>query len=123
MWAIPTCTGSVLKKNQVKSPCSEPRVPETGSDPPIGSNRESGHDTLNMSKNARVYFGELQFSPPYKNFVLEIHTLSCACSMSNPFFSCLLQNMERDSHLRHQSSIRTNFPILIFQSGIGTYSL
>ena len=48
-------------------------------------------NTLNMSKTARVYFGVLQFSPPYKNFVLEYHTLSFACSMSGSFFSCLLQ--------------------------------
>ena len=79
-------------------------------------------NTLNMSKTTRVYFGVLQFSPPYKKFVLEIHTLSCACSMSDPFFSCLLQKLEHDSHLSRQSSIRTNFLVLIFQSGIGTYS-
>ena len=34
------------KKNQVKSPSPESRVPETGSDSPIGSDRESGRDTL-----------------------------------------------------------------------------
>ena len=46
MWAIPTGTSSVLKKkkNQVKSPSPESRVPETGSDPPIGSDRDSGCD-------------------------------------------------------------------------------
>ena len=44
MWAIPTGTSSVLKKNQVKSPSPESRVPEIGSDPPIGSDRDSGHD-------------------------------------------------------------------------------
>ena len=45
MWAIPTGTSSVLKKkNQVKSPSPESRVPETGSDPPIGSGRDSGRD-------------------------------------------------------------------------------
>ena len=75
-------------------------------------------NTLNMSKTARVYFGVLQFSPPYKNFVLEIHTLACACSMSGPFFSYLLQKLECDSHLSHQSSIRTKPPVLIFQSWI-----
>ena len=58
-------------------------------------------NTLNMSKTTRVYFGVLQFSPPYKNFVLEIHTLACAYSVSDPFFSCLLQKLERDSHLSH----------------------
>ena len=44
MWAIPTGTSYVLKKNQVKSPSLESRVPETGSDPPIGSDRGSGRD-------------------------------------------------------------------------------
>ena len=33
------------KKNQVMSPSPESRVPETGSDPPIGSGRDSGRDT------------------------------------------------------------------------------
>ena len=32
------------KKNQVKSPSPESRVPETGSDRPIGSDRDSGRD-------------------------------------------------------------------------------
>ena len=45
MWAIPTGTSSVKKKNQVRSPSPESRVPETGSDPPIGSGRESGRDS------------------------------------------------------------------------------
>ena len=79
-------------------------------------------NTLNMSKTTRVYFGVLQFSPPYKNVVLEIHTPACACSISDLFFSCLLQKLERDSHLSHQSSIRTTSPVLIFQSRICTYS-
>ena len=34
------------KKNQVRSPSHESRVPETGSDPPIGSDRDSGRDKL-----------------------------------------------------------------------------
>ena len=37
--------GFKKKKNQVKSPNIWSRVPETGSDPPIGSDRESGRDT------------------------------------------------------------------------------
>ena len=79
-------------------------------------------NTPNMSKTTRVYFGVLQFFPPYKNFVLKIHTLACACSVSDHFFSCLLMRLERDSHLSHQSSIRTKSPVLIFQSWIDTYS-
>ena len=48
MWAIPTGISSVFKKkkNQVVSPSPESRVPETGSDPPIGSGRDSGRDKL-----------------------------------------------------------------------------
>ena len=34
------------KKNQVRSPSPESRVPEIGSDPPIGSGRELGRDKL-----------------------------------------------------------------------------
>ena len=36
------------KKNQVKSPSYESRVPETGSDPPIGSGRDSGRDNITV---------------------------------------------------------------------------
>ena len=36
------------KKNQVKSPSPESRVPETGSDPPIGSDRDSGRDKATL---------------------------------------------------------------------------
>ena len=46
MWAIPTGPVRFKKKNQVKSPSPESRVPETGSDPPIGSERDSGRDKL-----------------------------------------------------------------------------
>ena len=35
------------KKNQVKSPSIWSRVPETGSDPLIGSDRDSGRDMMN----------------------------------------------------------------------------
>ena len=34
------------KKNQVKSSSPESRVPKTGSDPPIGSDRDLGRDKL-----------------------------------------------------------------------------
>ena len=46
MWAIPTGASWLLKKkkNQVKSPSPESRVSKTGSDPPIGSDRDSGRD-------------------------------------------------------------------------------
>ena len=33
------------KKYQVRSPSPESRVPETGSDPPIGSDQDSGRDS------------------------------------------------------------------------------
>ena len=38
------CQLGFLKKK--KSPSPESRVPETGSDPPIGSGRDSGRDKL-----------------------------------------------------------------------------
>ena len=49
MWAIPI--GPVRfkkKKNQVKSPRIWSRVPETGSDPPIGSGWEPGRDMISV---------------------------------------------------------------------------
>ena len=39
------------KKNQVKSLNPESRVPETGSDPPIGSGRDSGRDICSDSSH------------------------------------------------------------------------
>ena len=51
MWAIPTGASWLLKKkkNQVRSPSLESRVPETGSDPSIGSGRDSGRDRTHPS--------------------------------------------------------------------------
>ena len=46
MWAIPTGTSLVKKKIQVKSPSIWSSVSEIGSDPPIGSDRDSGRDRL-----------------------------------------------------------------------------
>ena len=40
--------GLKKKKIQVKSTSPESRVPETGSDPPIGSDWDSGHDSLGV---------------------------------------------------------------------------
>ena len=53
MWAIPTGTGwfCFKKKKKKKSPIPESRVPETGSDPPIGSDRDSGRDIMLTKKN------------------------------------------------------------------------
>ena len=49
MWAILTGASWLLKKkNQVKSPSPESRVPETGSNPPIGSGRDSGRDIFTL---------------------------------------------------------------------------
>ena len=45
------------KKNQVKSPSPESRVPKTGSNPPIGSDRDSGRDTVNVIFQKDKYFG------------------------------------------------------------------
>ena len=39
------CQLAFKKKNQVRSPSPESRIPEIGSDPPIGSDRDRGRDT------------------------------------------------------------------------------
>ena len=44
MWAIPTGTSSVLKKKKGKESQYMVLHPESGSDSPIGSDRESGCD-------------------------------------------------------------------------------
>ena len=48
MWAIPTGIGYVLKKKKKSGSESQYMVsrPELGSDPPIGSGRDSGRDKL-----------------------------------------------------------------------------
>ena len=54
------------KKNQVKSPSPESRVPETGSDPPIGSGRDSGRDIYTYTPHAfsmTLRFSILPFVP------------------------------------------------------------
>ena len=43
-----------LKKK--KSPIPESCVPETGSDPPIGSGRDSGRDNSGLGSNTRMSF-------------------------------------------------------------------
>ena len=48
------------KKNQVKSPSPESRVPETGSDPPIGSGRDSGRDKLVSEPRFRRFWISLE---------------------------------------------------------------
>ena len=48
MWAIPTGISSVKKKKK-KSTSPESRVPEIGSDPPIGSGWDSGCDKIHVS--------------------------------------------------------------------------
>ena len=60
MWAIPTGTRSVLKKNQVKSLSPESCVPEIGSDPPIGSDRDSGCDKLVSEPRFRRFWISLR---------------------------------------------------------------
>ena len=42
------------KKNQVKSSSIWSRVPENGSDPPIGSDRESGRDRVHGYESRTV---------------------------------------------------------------------
>ena len=49
MWAIPQVpVGFEKKKKKKKSPSPESRVPETGSDLPIGSDRDSGRDRITL---------------------------------------------------------------------------
>ena len=42
------------KKSQVKSPSPESRVPETGSDPPIGSGWDSGRDIITSISSSQI---------------------------------------------------------------------
>ena len=63
MWAIPIGTSSVLKKKekiQVKSPSIWSRVSETGSDPPIGSDRDSERDKLVSEPRFRRFWISLR---------------------------------------------------------------
>ena len=45
--------GFFKKKNQVKSPSPESRVPKTGSDPPFGSDWDSGRDRVDRRGRGR----------------------------------------------------------------------
>ena len=63
------CLKKKKKKIQVKSPSSESRVPEIGSDTPIGSGRDSGRDNCPMVPLVRdimVEHGNVvnQYKPP-----------------------------------------------------------
>ena len=49
MWVIPTGTSSALKKKSGKESQYMVSHPELGSDPPIGSDRESGCDMIPSS--------------------------------------------------------------------------
>ena len=65
MWAIPTGIGYVLKKKKKKSGSESQYMvsrPELGSDPPIGSGRDSGRD--------RSFFAQLTNYPNYSMFSL-----------------------------------------------------
>ena len=76
MWAIPTGTGWLCfkkkKKNQVMSPSPESRVPETSSDPPIGSGREPGRD--NGRDNNQVSFHPKTITIAYTNTENRLNT-------------------------------------------------
>ena len=63
MWAITHRHQFGFKKkikNQVRSPSPESRVPETGSDPPIGSGRGSGRDKLVSEPRVRRFWISLR---------------------------------------------------------------
>ena len=55
MWAIPTGTSSALKKKSGKESQYMVSHPELDSEPPIGSNRESGRDMANQSQLAPFF--------------------------------------------------------------------
>ena len=61
------------KKNQVKSPSIWSRVPETGSDPPIGSDRDSGCDTYNVKHLTCIIF----YSSGLQN-IYKLHIWKCS---------------------------------------------
>ena len=62
MWAIPTGASWFFKKkkNRVESPSIWSRVLETGSDPPIGSDRDSEHDKLVSEPRFRRFWISLR---------------------------------------------------------------
>ena len=62
-----------IKIKQVKSPSPESRVPETGSDPPFGSDRESGRDryhieTMNEGNIECIYITSIVYG---KKLIME----------------------------------------------------
>ena len=63
------------KKNQVVSPSLESRVPETGSDPPIGSSRGSGRDKLVSEPRFRRFWISLGLRKYLHSNVLAL----CGC--------------------------------------------
>ena len=92
MWAIPTGASWLKKKkkkNQVKSPSPESRVPETGSDPLIGSGQDSGRDRnnqlLHLSKLLCFAYGS-GFVQDFLNFgigFLHIHWSETLASLED----------------------------------------
>ena len=68
MWAISTGTVRLLKKKkiQIKSPSIWSRVPETGSDPPIGSDRESGRDMVRIHNTDNFCLLEMMIKRNYE---------------------------------------------------------
>ena len=61
MWAIPTGTSSALgKKKSGKESQYMVSRPENGSDPPIGSDRESGRDKLVSEPRFRRFWISLR---------------------------------------------------------------
>ena len=85
MWAIPTGTSSVLKKkNQVKSPSPESRVPETGSDSPIGSDRESGRDIHNVLTELEGFVNNLGSRKDHLITLVEYNNDYCLFNKEEP---------------------------------------
>ena len=68
-----------INKYQVKSPSPESRVPETGSDPPIGSSRDSGRDTFLLLHQSpwEVFFFVLSCGSPLEVLLHLEHFFGC----------------------------------------------
>ena len=81
------------KKNLVKSPSIWSRVPETGSDPPIGSGRDSGRDSSGMSTHT---CGSLSMREHERALILFLIYTSYVYYFVNCVQLCLLFISQKD---------------------------
>ena len=71
-----------IKKYQVKSPSPESRVPETGSDPPIGSGRDLGRDSIHYRETFFLAVNKIRAQ--FSRFSLFSHFLSLSRLPNTP---------------------------------------